>query len=161
MNNLDADFDEQVVEGKVRVVGTRDGDLVTELRNEISRLTQRAKNLDDENQQLRRQQKPGIIHPVTNIQKLFGDDSNEDGDSAGMLAVQLTKLSESVAEATEAFKIVSGDKDSGPVTEANYQRAQTENAKLRGLVQHVSAQLQDLQALSQKAAYLQQCRYVR
>ena len=60
-----------------------------------------------------------------------------------------------------AFKIVSDDEDSGPMTESKYQQTQKENAELRGLVQHVSTQLRDLQALSQKVAYLQECRYVR
>jgi len=125
VNNLDADFDEQVVEGKMRVVGNQDGDFEPK----------QAGQNDDK-----------IV---------------EDGDSAGMLAAQLTRLSESVAEATAAFKIVSDDEDSGPMTESKYQQTQKENAELRGLVQHVSTQLRDLQALSQKVAYLQECRYVR
>lgn len=178
VNNLDADFDEQVAEAKMQVAGIHGGDVATpltgktgdeivkldmakdssspsqaavlELQEQLASLNRKANVLDHENQQLR-----------CDLEKLFGDNSNEDEDFAGMLAAQLKKLSESVVGAVEVFEHVSGDEDLGPVTEAKYQLKQKENDKLRSIVRHVSTRLQDLQELSQKAVYLDQCRNAR
>jgi hypothetical protein len=165
-----------VVEAKMQVAGTHGGDAPLagktgeeiveldsakdssspaqaaffELQEQLERLNRKTKVLDHENQQLR-----------CDFEKLFGDNSNEDENFAGMLAAQLKKLSESVVGAVEVFEHVSGDEDLGPVTEAKYHLKIKENDKLRSIVRHVSTRLQDLQELSQKAVYLDQCRNAR
>ena len=121
-----------------------------ELQEQLARLNRKAKVLDHENQQLR-----------CDFEKLFKENEDEDENFVEMLAAQLKKLSEAVVGAVEVFEHVSGDEDLGPVTEAQFQLKQKENDKLRSIVRHVSTRLQDLQELSQKAAYLEQCRNLR